>query len=162
MAVVENPVRLQAHFTEAGGDAGLAARTANAAGGVDYRPLVEVQQTLVDQRFQCQLRCRRVTAWHGNQLRPFDFVALPLREAIYRLLQQLGMLMFKTVVLAVESGIFYAECTGKIEHHTTCGQERRRDIVADLMRRGQKHHVDTFSRFRNVNQWLQRQIDDAF
>ena len=42
--VGENTVRLQAHFAEAGGHAGLAPGAADAAGGVDHRPLVEVQQ----------------------------------------------------------------------------------------------------------------------
>ncbi|MNG83328.1 hypothetical protein D3C81_1682760 [compost metagenome] len=162
VTVVENTVRLQAHLTETGGHAGLAARTADAAGRVDHRPLIKVQQLLVDQRFQRQLRRRRITARYGDQLSLFDFVALPFRQAIHRLLQQVGMLMFKTVILAVEGGIFHAERAGQVKHHATCGQKRRRDIVADLVCRRQEHYVDTSSGGGYVNQRLQGEIDDAF
>ena len=76
MAVIKHAIRLKAHFAEAVGDSGLAPRTAHAAGGVDHRPLAQIQQTGVDQRLQGELRRRRVAARNGNQVRFFSLSAL--------------------------------------------------------------------------------------
>ena len=51
MTVGKHAVRLQAHFAEAIGDRRFTPRAAHAGGGVDHRPLIEIQQIAVDQRF---------------------------------------------------------------------------------------------------------------
>lgn len=51
MAMVKYAVRLQANFTEAVADRGFTTRAAHPAGSVDYRPLVEIQQIGLNQRF---------------------------------------------------------------------------------------------------------------
>ena len=66
MTMVKYAVRLQADFTEAVADRGFASRAAHPAGGVDHWPLVEIQQTGIDQRLQRQLRRRWVAARHRD------------------------------------------------------------------------------------------------
>ena len=51
MAVGKHAVRLQAHFTEAVRDRRLTSRAAHAAGRIDHRPLIEIQQIAINQRF---------------------------------------------------------------------------------------------------------------
>ena len=104
----ENTVRLQAHFAKL--VVILALRPA------PLTPLVALITGHWSRFSSCfsingfSASCRRrVTARHGNQLRLFDLVALPLRRAVYRLLQQGAMLMCETVVLAIKP----ASCTRK-------------------------------------------------
>ena len=117
MAVIKHAIRLKAHFAEAVGDRRFAPGSAHATGGVDHRPLVQIQQTGVDQRLQRKLRRRRVTARHGNQVRFFQFICAPLRQAIHRFFEQIRVLMGETVIFFVERAVVNAKRAGEIKDH---------------------------------------------
>ena len=136
MAVIKHAIRLKAHFAEAIRDRRFAPCSAHAAGGVDHRPLVQIQQTCVDQRFQGKLRRRRVAARHGNQIRFFEFVCAPLRQAVNRFFKQIGVLMGETVIFFVERAVVNAERAGEIEHHAAGCQELRCQVMTDFVRSG--------------------------
>ena len=136
MAMIKHAIRLKAHFAEAVGDGGLAPCSAHAAGGVDHRPLVQIQQPGVDQRFQRKLCRRRVAARDSNQIRFFQFICAPLRQAVNRFFKQIGVLMGETVIFFVERAVVNAERAGEVEDHASGCQKLRRQVVADLVRGG--------------------------
>ena len=117
MTVIKHTIRLKAHFAEAVGDRRLAPGAAHATGGVDHRPLVQIQQTGVDQRLQGKLRRRRVTARHGNQIRFFQFLSAPLRQAVHCFFEQIRVLMGETVIFFVERAVVNAKRAGEIKDH---------------------------------------------
>ena len=133
MTVIKHAIRLKAHFAETVGDRGLAPGAAHAAGGVDHRPLVKIQQTRVDQRLKGELRRRRVTARHGNQIRFFQFICAPLRQAVHRFFEQIRVLMGEAVIFFVERAVVNAKRAGEIEDHATGCQKLRRQVVTDLV-----------------------------
>ena len=133
MTVIKHAIRLKAHFAEAVGDRRFAPGAAHAAGGVDHRPLVQIQQARVDQRLQRKLRRRRVASRNGNQVRFFQFICAPLRQAVHRFFKQIRMLVGETVIFFVERAVVNAERAGEIEHHASGCQELRRQVVTDLV-----------------------------
>ncbi len=133
MTMIKHAIRLQAHFTKAVGDSRFAPCSAHAAGGVDHWPLVEIQQVCIDQRLQGELRRRRVATRHGNQVRFFQRICVPLRQTIYCLFKQIRVLMGETIVFFIERGVVHTERTGEIEYHAAGRQKLWRQVVANFV-----------------------------
>ena len=150
MAMGKHAIRLQAHLTKAVGNSRLTSRAAHAAGGVNYRPLAEIQQPGINQWFQRQLRRRRVATRHGNQIRVFQLVCAPLRQSINRLLQQVGMLMGKAVIFFIERAVVYAKRTREVKHHASGLQKLRGQVMAHLMCRCEEHNVHPCAKLADI------------
>ena len=150
MTMGKHAIRLQAHLTKAVGDSRFTPRTAHAAGRINYRPLAEIQQPGINQRFQRKLRRRRVTTWHSNQIRIFQFVRVPLRQPINGLLQQLRMLMRKAIIFFIERAVVYAKRARKVKHHATGLQKLRSQVMTHLMSRCEEHNIHPCAKLADI------------
>ena len=72
------------------------------------------------------------------------------------------MLVRESVKFVVERGVVNTKGAGEVEYHAARIEKLRREIVADFMGGGEKHHIHAVGELANVAHRLQRQVKHAF
>lgn len=123
MPVVEGAVGAQAHFAKTGIDGRLATGPGDAGYRIDDGLPSLGNQTGLLQRFEGAQRSSRVATWHSNQLGGGNGIAVPFRQTVGGLLQQLLVLVGEAVEGGVELLVLDPEGAGEIQHRQPLGQE---------------------------------------
>ena len=100
---------------------------------------VEVHQAPLDERQETQLDRRGVAAGVGHQARPADGVAVDLRQAIHRLLEEVLGTVRRAVPALPKRGVPQTEVGRQVDHPHTGVQEPPRHSHRRAVRRGEEH-----------------------